>query len=126
MDKRMLEMKVAGEEARPYLEALDRNHVPYSLAPEVDEDTRETIGIQVGVDAVGLDGWSQFVVIPFYEDGRPGEGFVTSTKRLDTFERSSLELDALALGLAECRRGHRKVVIEDTNGFKILKFRTRY
>ena len=126
MSEHLLQFPIAGEEARPYLEALERNHVPHSVVAEYDETTGAAVGIQVGVDAVGLDGFAQWVVVPFREDKFHGDGFVRGSDRLVAFEWSSLEWDALALGLAECRRGHRKAVITSEGCFQILKFQTRY
>lgn len=125
MSNHLLDFPQAGEEASPYLEALERNHVPYSVNPEYCEDSGTAVGIQVGVDSVGQDGFAQWVVIPFRERGLQPHGFLLG-QSLTSFERSSLDWEALALGLSECRRSHKMAVVEKEHGLSILKFRVRY
>lgn len=126
MGKHLLDFPTAADEARPYLEALERNRVPYSIEPEYDEDEQTAVGIQIGVDAVGKDGWARWVVIPFREDLYHPPGFIRCSERLEEFERASLEWDALAIGLAACRRSSKQAYVEKTHEFSILRFRSRF
>lgn len=128
MAKRMPDLPVALEAAKPYIEALDAAGVPYSLTPEWEEDTGNAIGINVSVDAMGCDGWAKWVVIPFRDDKDDhGDGFIMSGWMFENFERTSFGFEALAKSLAMCRRSEKKAEVRYYDeGLPILSFSDRY
>lgn len=126
--KKMSELTKARQAAMPYLEELESAGVPYSLNPEFSEELEtygEVVGIQVAVDAIGTNGWSEWVVRGFREDGKVRPSFTLAGCVVQEFEHSSLSDYAMARGLADCRAGNNHVEIEDRSGFQILTFPLR-
>jgi hypothetical protein len=126
--KRLPDLPQALRAAKPYIEELDRAGVPYSLTPEWENDTGFPIGVNVGVDAMGCDGWARWIVLPFRDDTDDhGDGFITTGTLVETFERSSVSpFSKMAEGLSECRRSERKAVVRNRDGLSILLFDKRY
>lgn len=125
----MSELTKARQAAMPYLEELESAGVPYSLNPEFSDDVEtygEVVGIQVAVDAIGSNGWAEWVVRVFREDGVIRPSYILSGTFVQEFEHSSLTDFALAQGLANCRKGrnHAQIGIRG-EGFAILTFPLR-
>ncbi len=92
--------------AGDYLKALNGANVPFVLNPDWDERSGLVRGIDVGVDAIGSDGFGHWLVMNFREDGMHGDGYtIRHTMPGTTFERSSMSYEEMAKGLAACRTG---------------------
>lgn len=111
------------EAAQGYLDELELADVPFVVNPDWDDDTGKARGFDVGVDLIGNDGFSHWLVMNFREDGLHGEGYVIRHSLPGpTFERTSMSVKAMAEGLARCRAGKAFPTFVDRGTFKTLEF----